>query len=188
MIVINDNTYSHGQLYYLYIALYLAIIILVIIEFTLYGKRFRKQNVASLYASLGLVIVGILLQEILGGEVRLAYIALTICLALLFIHNSEFAQLELDDSFYEQKIRILEDPLTTLFSRYAYNAAIEEMTTFKFLANDLVVFLIDVNGLKAINDRLGHSAGDEFVVPQTVFMLHLAIMVNVIELVEMSSL
>ena len=164
MIVINDNnTYSHGQLYYLYIALYLAVIILVIIEFMLYGKKFRKQNVASLYASLGLVIVGILLQEILGGEVRLAYIALTICLALLFIHNSEFAQLELDDRFYEQKIKILEDPLTTLFSRYAYNSAIEEMTTFKFLANDLVVFLIDVNGLKATNDRLGHSVGDELI-------------------------
>ena len=164
MIVINDNnTYSHGQLYYLYIALYLAVIILVIIEFMLYGKKFRKQNVASLYASLGLVIVGILLQEILGGEVRLAYIALTICLALLFIHNSEFAQLELDDRFYEQKIKILEDPLTTLFSRYAYNSAIEEMTTYKFLANDLVVFLIDVNGLKATNDRLGHSVGDELI-------------------------
>ncbi len=164
MIVINDdNSYSHGKLYYLYIGLYLAVIILVIIEFMLYGKKFRKQNVASLYASLGLVIVGILFQEILGGEVRLAYIALTICLALLFIHNSEFAQLELDDKFYEQKIKILEDPLTTLYSRYAYNSVIDEMITFKFLANDLVVYLIDVNGLKATNDRLGHSAGDELI-------------------------
>ena len=164
MIVINDdNSYSHGPVYFLYIALYLAVIILVIIEFMMYGKRFRKQNVASLYASLGLVIVGIIFQEVLGKEVRLAYISLTICLALLFIHNSEFAQLELDDKFYEQKIKILEDPLTTLYSRYAYNAAIEEMASFKFLANDLVVFLIDVNGLKAVNDRLGHSAGDELI-------------------------
>ena len=32
-----------------------------------------------------------------------------------------------------------------------------------FLANDLVVFLIDVNGLKAVNDKLGHSAGDELI-------------------------
>lgn len=164
MIVINDdNTYTHGQLYYLYIALYLAVIILVIIEFMLYGKKFRKQNVASLYAALGVVIVGIAFQELLGKEVRLAYISLTICLGLLFIHNSEFAQLELDDRFYEQKIRILEDPLTTLYSRYAYNAAIEEMNSIQFLANDLVVFLIDVNGLKSINDRLGHSAGDELI-------------------------
>lgn len=164
MIVINDdNSYSHGQLYNLYVALYFVIIILVIIEFMLYGKKFRKQNVASLYASLGLVITGVLFQEILGGEVRLAYIALTMGLALLFIHNSEFAQLELDDRFYEQKIKILEDPLTTLYSRYAYNAAIEEMATFRFLANDLVVYLIDVNGLKAINDKLGHSAGDELI-------------------------
>ena len=164
MIVINDdNTYTHGQLYYLYIALYLAVIILVIIEFMIYGKKFRKQNVASLYAALGVVIVGIAFQELLGKEVRLAYISLTICLGLLFIHNSEFAQLELDDRFYEQKIRILEDPLTTLYSRYAYNAAIEEMNSIQFLANDLVVFLIDVNGLKLINDRLGHSAGDELI-------------------------
>lgn len=164
MIVINDdNTYTHGQLYYLYIALYLVVIILVIIEFMIYGKKFRKQNVASLYAALGVVIVGIAFQELLGKEVRLAYISLTICLGLLFIHNSEFAQLELDDRFYEQKIRILEDPLTTLYSRYAYNAAIEEMNSIQFLANDLVVFLIDVNGLKPINDRLGHSAGDELI-------------------------
>ena len=131
MIVINDdNTYKHGQLYFLYIALYVAVILLVIIEFMIYGKRFRKQKVASLYASLLLVLVGVAFQEILGGEVRLAYIALTICLALLFIHNSEFAQMELDDRFYEQKIKILEDPLTSLFSRYAYNSAIEEMMTF----------------------------------------------------------
>lgn len=164
MIVINDdNSYSHGQLYYLYIALYLAVIILVIIEFMIYGKKFRKQNVASLYAALGVVIVGIAFQELLGKEVRLAYISLTICLGLLFIHNSEFAQLELDDRFYEQKIKILEDPLTTLYSRYAYNAAIEEMNSIQFLANDLVVFLIDVNGLKSTNDRLGHSAGDELI-------------------------
>lgn len=164
MIVINDdNTYKHGQLYFLYIALYVAVILLVIIEFMIYGKRFRKQNVASLYASLFLVLVGIAFQEILGKEVRLAYISLTICLATLFIHNSEFAQLELDDRFYEQKIKILEDPLTTLYSRHAYNSMIEEMSAIKFLADDLVVFLIDVNGLKAVNDKFGHSIGDELI-------------------------
>ena len=164
MIVINDdNTYTHGQLYFLYIALYVAVILLVIIEFMIYGKRFRKQNVASLYASLFLVLVGIAFQEILGKEVRLAYISLTICLATLFIHNSEFAQLELDDRFYEQKIKVLEDPLTTLYSRHAYNSMIEEMSAIKFLADDLVVFLIDVNGLKAVNDKFGHSIGDELI-------------------------
>ena len=164
MIVISDdNSYSHGQLYFLYIGLYLAVIIIVIIEFMLYGKKFRKQNIASLYAALLVVVAGISFQEILGKEVRLAYVSLTICLALFFIHNSEFAQLELDDRFYEQKIKVLEDPLTTLFSYHAYNSVIEEMSALRFLANDLVVFLIDVNGLKAVNDRLGHSAGDELI-------------------------
>ena len=164
MIVISDdNSYSHGQLYFLYIGLYLAVIIIVIIEFMLYGKKFRKQNIASLYAALLVVVAGISFQEIRGKEVRLAYVSLTICLALFFIHNSEFAQLELDDRFYEQKIKVLEDPLTTLFSYHAYNSVIEEMSALRFLANDLVVFLIDVNGLKAVNDRLGHSAGDELI-------------------------
>ena len=164
MIVIDaDNHYSHGQGYLVYIIVYLIAILLVIFDFTSYGKKFRNRNSLSLYASLGFVITGIMMQELLGGEVRTATLSLTISLALLFIHNSEFAQLASDDRINEQMIRISEDPLTGLFSRYAYNERIKTLSDSKDLPQDLIVFSIDVNGLKKVNDTMGHNAGDELI-------------------------
>ncbi|MBQ7669680.1 MAG: GGDEF domain-containing protein [Clostridia bacterium] len=158
-----DNQYSHGPGYLVYVIFYLIALLLVLFDFTVYGKKFRNRNSLSLYATLGFVITGIAMQEVLGGEVRTAYISLTICLALLFIHNSEFAQLASDDLINEQMIRISEDPLTGLFSRYAYNEKIRALSDAKKLPQDLIVFSIDINGLKTINDTLGHNAGDELI-------------------------
>ena len=31
------------------------------------------------------------------------------------------------------------------------------------MKNNFVVFLIDINGLKVVNDTLGHEAGDELI-------------------------
>lgn len=164
MIVIDEkNVYAHGKGYYFYIALYLLLTVLVIIEYMNYGRKFRKQNLISLYASLFFVIAGVMMQEILGKEVRLAYLSLTICIALLFIHNSEFTLLQSDDQIYEQKIRISEDPLTGLFSRYAYTQLLQDMAQETSLPLDLVIFSIDINGLKYCNDNYGHSAGDELI-------------------------
>jgi diguanylate cyclase (GGDEF)-like protein len=158
-----DNQYSHGPGYLVYVIFYMIALLLVLFDFTVYGKKFRNRNSLSLYATLGFVITGIAMQEVLGGEVRTAYISLTICLALLFIHNSEFAQLASDDLINEQMIRISEDPLTGLFSRYAYNEKIRSLSDAKKLPQDLIVFSIDINGLKTINDTLGHNAGDELI-------------------------
>ena len=164
MISVDDNNiYSHGGGYFIYIIIYFVIIFLVIAEFALHGRKYRKQNRLSLFASLALVIVGISLQELLGGEVRTAYISLVLCLPLLFIHNSEFTQLESDEKIQKQKITISIDPLTGISSRYAYNAAVQELTDLEELPSDLVVFSIDINALKVTNDTSGHSAGDELI-------------------------
>ena len=126
MIYIDDaNLYHHGPAYYGYIAIYLLIILLVIFEFALYGRKFRKQNRISLYSVLVFAVVGIALQEILGGQVRTAYVGIAIALALLFIHDSEYTQQASDDQIQEQMIKISIDPLTGLFSRHAYSEKIQ---------------------------------------------------------------
>ncbi len=157
------NTYSHGPGYNVYIGFYLIIILLVIFEFGSYGSRFRKKNRVSLYSTLILTVVGIAMQEILGGEVRTAYVALVICLAVLFIHNSEFELMASDDRIQEQMIRISVDPLTGISSRNAYNTAMTELASLDSLPGDLVAFSIDINGLKTTNDTYGHHAGDELI-------------------------
>lgn len=66
MIVVDDqNHYARGPLYPVYIAFYSLIILLITLRMLSYGKSFRKQNRASLYATILLVFIGIGMQELL---------------------------------------------------------------------------------------------------------------------------
>ena len=164
MVVVDENhRYFHGPLYGLYLGLCLAIIGLVIIEFVLYGRSFRRQNRRSLYAVMLLVVVGIAIQEALPGDNRTSHIALTLGAALMFIHYSEFSQLAMDDTMIEQQMKIDTDAMTGLFSRHAYSRTLKRLDEAGALPEDLAAFTIDINGLKQVNDTLGHEAGDELI-------------------------
>lgn len=164
MITIDEyNHYTHGPLYFIYIIEYLLVITLVIIEFLIYGKGFARQNRYSLYSIMTLVLAGILIQELLGGEFRTAYISLTLGAALLFIHYIEYAQLDAEVRIIEQEKMLNCDALTGLFNRYAYSKALNDYDKKGQLPDDLAAFSIDINGLKYANDTLGHVAGDELI-------------------------
>ena len=164
MLVVDENhIYHHGPAYLAYIIIYSLIIVFVIIEFAMYGAKFKKQNRVSLYALLVFVAVGILLQEIFGSEIRTAYVTLAIGLSLMFIHYSEFSQLESDLRIREQMKQIRLDPLTGISNRHAYIEELQKLSDAETLPDDLVVYSIDINGLKKTNDTLGHSAGDELI-------------------------
>lgn len=157
-----QHNYSHGPLYPAYIALYIVVMALVGVQFILYSRNFRRQNRTSLYAILALVLVGIAMQEFSGGGVRIAYIALSFGAALLYIRAAEFTQLATDDVVRKQMIEITVDPLTGLQSRNAYSKMLKNLdqTGMPF---DFGVIMIDVNGLKQVNDTMGHEAGDELI-------------------------
>ena len=153
--------YHHGPLYIIYIGEYVIVLLLVIILFLNYGKNFRKQNRLSIYLVMVFMLVGIIMQEGIGKDVRTAYLAMTIGAMLMFIHSTEYSQQKKDDELLEQRIQIKTDAMTGLLSRYAYNNAIDKYTTD--MPESLVAFSIDINGLKRVNDTLGHEAGDELI-------------------------
>ena len=153
--------YYHGPLYNIYIGEYVIVLLLVIILFLNYGKNFRKQNRLSIYLVMVFMLVGIIMQEGLGKDVRTAYLAMTIGATLMFIHSTEYSQQKKDDELLEQRIQIKTDAMTGLLSRYAYNNALNKYTTD--MPESLVAFSIDINGLKRVNDTLGHEAGDELI-------------------------
>jgi len=157
------NHYSHGPLYGIYIAIYLSVLVLLIIEFVHYGKAFQRQNRTSLYAIMVLIIAGISAQELLGSEYRTSYMTLTFAAALLFIHYSEFSQMSSDDRIQEQELQMSTDALTGMLNRYAYAKALESYDAMESLPEDLTAFSIDINGLKSANDNYGHAAGDELI-------------------------
>ena len=63
----------------------------------------------------------------------------------------------------ERLIKIaMTDELTRLYNRRSYEEDLAEYRT-RPLDGDLVVLSADVNGLKAVNDTIGHKAGDELI-------------------------
>ena len=63
----------------------------------------------------------------------------------------------------EDLIRIsMTDELTRLYNRRRYD---EDVASYngKMIPSNLVIFSADVNGLKEVNDSLGHAAGDELI-------------------------
>ena len=63
----------------------------------------------------------------------------------------------------EQLIRLsLTDELTRLYNRRCYEEDLDEFRR-QGLNEKFVLFSIDVNGLKKVNDTLGHAAGDELI-------------------------
>ncbi len=162
MIVIDaQNQYSHGPLYMLYLVISIVVVLLILIQLLIYSKAFRKQNRFSLYAIIGMILVGIALQEILGGMIRTEYLALTFGIALIYIHTMEFSQQTDQEHMQKQQLLISTDALTGLYSRHAYSNILNEYAVS--MPEDLAAFSIDINGLKAVNDTLGHEAGDELI-------------------------
>lgn len=55
------------------------------------------------------------------------------------------------------------DELTRLYNRRMYDEELELIKERNDL-NDLIIVAMDVNGLKTVNDNLGHKAGDELII------------------------
>lgn len=71
--------------------------------------------------------------------------------------------IDADKQREEHLIRISQtDELTRVFNRHCYEEDMESMRA-NGLGRDLVLISADVNGLKAVNDNLGHAAGDELI-------------------------
>ena len=158
-----NNVYHHGPLYPLYIGMCMTVICVVIFQFLLYGRSFRRQNRKSLYAILLLILIGVAMQELSDAMVRTSYLALMIGAALIFIHYVEFGAQALEDDLQKQKIQLDTDALTGVYSRFAYALALKELDREGTLPEELVAFTVDINGLKQVNDQLGHEAGDELI-------------------------
>ena len=158
-----NNCYSHSPLYFIYIIIYLSVVAIVIAEFWIYGKGFPKHNRYSLYSVMMLVLIGILAQEILGGEYRTAYFSMAFGASMLYIHDLEYVQIDDEDHINKQRALLNRDSMTGLLSRYAYSNALNKFDKHDSLPDDLVAFSIDINGLKTVNDTYGHAAGDELI-------------------------
>ncbi len=119
MVVIDaQNHYSHGPLYPIYVAICFAIIALIIVQFILYGNRFKRHNRFSVYAIMFLVMTAFAMQLLLPSGYRTVYIGMTFAVALLFIHYTEYSQLAADETMSDQRIQLM---LSQIKPHFLYN-------------------------------------------------------------------
>lgn len=52
------------------------------------------------------------------------------------------------------------DPMTKLFNRAAYEKELQKIKNLK----NIGIIMLDLNNLKSFNDKLGHDAGDEYII------------------------
>ena len=124
-----------------------------------YGKSFEKENRRSLIALLLVAVVAVILQEIFS--IRIMFVGIAFTIILLFIHLNEFSQVRRDaDLAYKNKLLSI-DALTGLGSRYSYNDKVKFYEIESNISDNLAVTELDMNGLKTINDELGHLEGDK---------------------------
>ncbi len=160
------GVYQHGFLHPVYIAVYVLAICYVVLGFIVYAKRFPRQNLIPFIFLVILAVGAILVQEFFGdklsGKIRIGTLSLVFSTILLYIHYVSFAQQQKDLDLAGKDKLLRSDSLSGCLSRYAYNQAYT-MLKSKPLAHDFGVMYIDLNGLKQINDKYGHEAGDEYI-------------------------
>lgn len=92
-------------------------------------------------------------------------ILLLIAYAGINIHEGKMEKILTDSRKEQSELRKISesDKLTGLYNRYAYEMRKAQIDAEE-MDDDLVVFIMDVNGLKIVNDNVGHNAGDELIV------------------------
>ena len=66
----------------------------------------------------------------------------------------------------QYRARAMTDELTGIGNRHAYESEIDSIIAERIngkVPNNVVVFSMDVNGLKHVNDTFGHQAGDDYI-------------------------
>ena len=107
----------------------------------------------SYYRSFGAFFVNFFVLCIITLSIGLSYRKIRM--------NSYENRIKLEEMVEQRKMDAHTDELTGLRNRRAYHEALEELEQFGKL--DLSLWIFDINGLKEVNDSLGHSAGDRLI-------------------------
>lgn len=156
----DNNYYSEGPLYFIYMFICITSVLLITAALYTYGSHYRRRNLQSLYMCCFTTLVGIFIQELTNETVRTANLSIALGTMIIFIHYNEYIQQNEDEIREQLDEEVHTDRLTGIYNRQAYEEKLEAYENPP-LPENLVIFSIDVNGLKEANDQEGHEAGDE---------------------------
>lgn len=147
-----DNSYSRGPLFPLSMVLSYLLVFYSILEVLVLMGRYRRHGDADrrLYRSLLLFPIPPLaggLMQLATPQVSVVWASTVISLLVIFINL--------------QNAEITTDTLTGLFNRRQLMPYLSWKARRRDGRQCLYVVLMDLNGFKQINDKFGHTAGDQ---------------------------
>ena len=113
--------------------------------------------------SLDLILYWVLRSPLYGVSIQMGIMAfiLRMLFAVLSSMTSNI-RFKAEAMVYKRLSR--EDRLTGLANRRAFDEAMADMEEHATRYGDVALFFLDVNGLKMVNDKFGHHAGDELII------------------------
>lgn len=145
---------------------YLGFIQFIVIVFFLISVDIRRKQLERKFViSIWLYFLAPLLAMIIvliNEQFTFTYMASVLSFLIVYVN---IVQEDLHASILGEKIMrkaSITDGLTGVLNRKAYSEY--EVYTGNHYPSDLVYISMDVNGLKVVNDSLGHEAGDEIIV------------------------
>ena len=159
----SQNVYHHGAFYSVYVMVFVSALVSVLWAYLKVLRDSSNTYGRSTISIVLMVAAGIGLQVFFGNEMRTICLAITYGTMLLFVQYQEY-YLRKNEIDLSEKQKLLEtDVMTGLKSRFAYSNVLDKYENLDKLPDNLTAVVFDVNGLKRINDSLGHKAGDELV-------------------------
>ena len=153
-----DGHYKTGELY----DIVTVLPILAVLFFTGYLfyhiKDIGFHDVFAVAGYIVFMIAGALIEAQYNIGTTYVSVAIADIFIYVMLQNQIIAQEKQNAQNWMNKSHT--DPLTGLFNRRAYEQDIRTIEE-NGIASDFVYISIDVNALKATNDSLGHTAGDE---------------------------
>jgi len=134
------NMYHRGPLYFVYMTVYTASSIYLVIASVRAGRTYQSVSFAAVISILLCLAGGVLIQ-VVDPTVRTTWMAVSVAVILFFM-------------FYADMI-LRSDALTKLLNRHSYDEFLAKPTL------PCVFVMVDVDDFKHVNDTYGHAFGDE---------------------------
>lgn len=134
------NIYHRGPWYMIYVATFALGFCFLMVHCVRFSHKYQFRNGIFMSLIMGLVIVAMTMQ-IVAPHLRLDWTCISFTAIMFYI-------------YYDQLVQQVDD-MTTLLNRMSYDSAVERIRR----PADIIMF--DVDRFKTVNDRYGHSFGDE---------------------------